>query len=106
MIPNCNEIFERATIMTQIYQQGLNPYTRENLSLEMVEKYNKEPRIAGKITDFKKGLTEFFAKQPLESGEQPLSNVEQPLAIIEKSVTKSVASSEKPVMKSKKSRKR
>lgn len=52
MIPNTNEIFDRTTIMSQIYSQGINPYTREKLSLEILEEYNAKEDIMKKITDF------------------------------------------------------
>jgi hypothetical protein len=52
MIPDCNEIFERSTIITQIFSQGINPYTREKLNLEMVENYNKQVNIKQKINEF------------------------------------------------------
>jgi hypothetical protein len=53
MIPNTNEIFERTTIITQIYSQGTNPYTREPLTLEILEKYNQEEEVIKKINEFK-----------------------------------------------------
>jgi hypothetical protein len=53
MIPNTNEIFERTTIIMQIYSQGTNPYTREPLTLEILEKYNQEEEVVKKINEFK-----------------------------------------------------
>jgi hypothetical protein len=53
MIPNTNEIFERTTIIMQIYTQGINPYTREPLTLEIFEKYNQEEEVIKKINNFK-----------------------------------------------------
>jgi hypothetical protein len=52
MIPNCNEIFERSTIMSQIFQQGIHPYTREELNLEIIENFNKEDKVVQKINEF------------------------------------------------------
>jgi hypothetical protein len=53
MIPNTNEIFERTSIVMQIYSQGTNPYTREPLTLEILEKYNQEEEVIKKINKFK-----------------------------------------------------
>lgn len=54
MIPNIHEIFERVTIVTQIYSQGTNPYTREPLTLEELEKHNSREDIIQKINQFNK----------------------------------------------------
>jgi hypothetical protein len=52
MIPNTNEFFDRTTIISQIYSQGINPYTREKLSLEILEEYNAKEEIIKKINEF------------------------------------------------------
>jgi hypothetical protein len=54
MIPGCNEIFERSTIIMQIYSQGINPYTREKINLATIEEYNAQEHIKQKIRDFEK----------------------------------------------------
>jgi hypothetical protein len=53
MIPNTNEIFDRMSIISQIYNQGINPYTREKLTLEILEKYNQEENVVKLINEFK-----------------------------------------------------
>lgn len=53
MIPNTNEIFERISIIMQIYSQGTNPYTREPLTLEILEKHNQKEEVIKKIDEFK-----------------------------------------------------
>lgn len=52
MIPGCNVVFERITIVTQIYQHGTHPYTREELSLADLESYNYEKHVIEKISAF------------------------------------------------------
>lgn len=52
MIPNNNEIFERSSIVMQIYEHGINPYTREPLSLEILEKFNEKEETKQKINIF------------------------------------------------------
>lgn len=52
MIPNSTEIFERISIVSQIYNQGINPYTREKLTLEILEEHNKKEEIKNKIKNF------------------------------------------------------
>lgn len=52
MIPNSTEIFERTSIISQIYGQGINPYTREKLTIEILEEYNNKLEIKNKIKDF------------------------------------------------------
>jgi U-box domain len=53
MIPNVNDqIFEKSSIVTQIYNQGINPYTREPLTVEILEKYNSEKEIKNQLDSF------------------------------------------------------
>lgn len=52
MIPNSTEIFERTSIVSQIYNQGINPYTREKLTLEILEDHNSKNNIKDKIKIF------------------------------------------------------
>jgi hypothetical protein len=52
MIPNNNEIFEKSSIVTIIYEKLPNPYTRELLTLEILENYNKEEHVIKQITKF------------------------------------------------------
>lgn len=62
MIPNNNEIFEKSSIVTIIYEKLPNPYTREDLTLEILEKYNREEHVIQKIQEFNDYKSEWFAK--------------------------------------------
>lgn len=63
MIPNISEIFERVSVVTQIYSQGINPYTREPLSLEELEKYNQREDTIQKINQFNKQKEKWTSEQ-------------------------------------------
>ncbi len=52
MIPNVDLIFDKSSIMSQIYHEKINPYTREYLDEETLEKYNKEEQIVIKLKMF------------------------------------------------------
>jgi hypothetical protein len=52
MIPNCDLILDRTSIMKQIYEREENPYTKEKLTLKMIEEYNKEAHVVEKIKQF------------------------------------------------------
>jgi hypothetical protein len=54
MIPNTNDtIFDRNSIIGQIFHNGINPYTREKLTIQEFEEYNKRPEVINKIEEFK-----------------------------------------------------
>ena len=52
MIPNVDLIFDKTSIMSQIYHEKINPYTRDFLDESIIEAYNKKPEIITKITEF------------------------------------------------------
>jgi len=52
MIPNVELIFDKTSIMSQIYHEKINPYTREFLNETILEAHNKKPDIITKITEF------------------------------------------------------
>ena len=52
MIPNVELIFDKTSIMSQIYHEKINPYTREFLDETILEAHNKKPDIITKITEF------------------------------------------------------
>lgn len=60
MIPNINEIFERISVVTQIYNQGTNPYTREPLTLEELEKHNSKEEVIQNINKFNEKKNKWF----------------------------------------------
>jgi hypothetical protein len=53
MIPNVDLIFDKSSIMSQLYHEKINPYTREVLTIEQVELYNKESRVINIISGWK-----------------------------------------------------
>lgn len=52
MIPKVDLIFDRSSIMSQLYYENINPYTREKLTIEDVDSYNKESHIIEKIKKY------------------------------------------------------
>ena len=52
MIPNVELIFDKTSIMSQIYHEKINPYTREFLDETIIESHNKKLDIIAKITEF------------------------------------------------------
>jgi hypothetical protein len=53
MIPDSNEIFERSVIETRIEFDPVNPYSRNKLTKEILNYFNKKEDIIQKIKDFK-----------------------------------------------------
>lgn len=53
MIPNVDLVFDRASIISQLYNMEINPYTRELLTLKQFEQYNTIPHIIKKLEYFK-----------------------------------------------------
>ena len=52
-IPNVDLIFDRASILCQLYDKEINPYTRETLTVQQFEQYNTLSHIIEKLKDFK-----------------------------------------------------
>lgn len=52
MIPNVDLIFDKTSIMSQIYHEKINPYTRESLDENIIQIYNKKPDIIEKVAEF------------------------------------------------------
>jgi hypothetical protein len=63
MIPDVDLVFDRSTIMTQLYKDPVNPYTRAKLSVEEFEKYNQNDIVIVKIKEFSKKFDEWKAKK-------------------------------------------
>jgi len=57
MIPNVDLVFDKSSILSQLYTNEINPYTREKLSIEDLEKFNKEEDIIKKIAEFNEKIT-------------------------------------------------
>ena len=62
MIPHVDLIFDKSSILSQLYYENINPYTREPLSLKDIEEYNKENKIIDKINEFKNKFNEWKEK--------------------------------------------
>lgn len=61
-IPLIDEFFDRTTIISQIFESGQNPYTRQPLTLEILNEYNSRESVINEIEDFKKRKAEFESK--------------------------------------------
>lgn len=63
-IPHIEQhIFDRSSIFSTIHESGVNPYTREPLTIEMVEEYNNSENVILEIQNFlkeKKQIEEEF----------------------------------------------
>lgn len=53
MIPSINEIFDKSSIIQHIYNKNNNPYTREPLTIDILNKYNQSDYVINKINKFK-----------------------------------------------------
>lgn len=53
MIPNVKLIFDRTSIVSQLHHDKVNPYTREPMTVEQVDKYNTEESVISQINSFK-----------------------------------------------------
>ncbi len=62
MIPNVELIFDKASIMSQIYHEKINPYTREFLDETILDEHNKNPDVINKINLFNKKYYEWKNK--------------------------------------------
>jgi hypothetical protein len=60
MIPNVQLIFDKTSIISQLYHDKINPYTREEMTVEQVEKYNSEDNIKKQIQQFKAKFNEWL----------------------------------------------
>lgn len=54
-----NEIFDKSGILTHIYDSKQNPYTREPLTVEILEEYNKQESVVQEINNFLQRKREF-----------------------------------------------
>lgn len=59
MIPDIDQFFDRKSIVSWLYSNNTNPYTRKELSIEELEKYNKTPPVVEKIKSFVDKYNEF-----------------------------------------------
>lgn len=59
MIPKIDTIFDKSSIMSHLYREQTHPYTRESLTIEDFEEYNKKDEVREKIRDFVQRLVAF-----------------------------------------------
>jgi hypothetical protein len=65
-IPKCDDIFDKATIMYHIYEtkyitgESTHPYTREKLTMDDIEAYNKNDDIVKEIAQFNTKLDSLY----------------------------------------------
>lgn len=60
MLPNVNDmIFDKNSIIGQLYYNNNNPYTNEPLSIDKFLEYNTKPDVIEKINKFKEKLINF-----------------------------------------------
>ena len=59
MIPHVDMIFDRTSIMSQIYHEKINPYTRELLDENILNTYNLSPDVICKVEEFNMKLNQW-----------------------------------------------
>lgn len=59
MIPNVKQIYDRSSIMLCLYAEQKNPVTRESLTIEEFEKYQKNDDVKLQISDFMNKLNNY-----------------------------------------------
>ena len=59
MIPKINQIFDKTSIMAQLYTEQINPFTREPLTIQEFNEYNTLPDVQEQIRLFNKRLQEY-----------------------------------------------
>ena len=62
MIPKIDKIFDRSSIMSHLYSDETNPFTREKLTIHDFEEYNEKADVKCKISDFVKKYLEYKNK--------------------------------------------
>jgi hypothetical protein len=63
MIPDINNIFDRVSIMSHLYEKETNPYTRTVLTIDDFEKYNNTDNVKKIINEFKLKLDNYKNKK-------------------------------------------
>ena len=62
-LPGVHDLFfDRSSILSHIHENHENPYTREKLTMEMLNDYNKDPKVVDEINDFIKRKSEWEKK--------------------------------------------
>lgn len=59
MIPKIDKIFDRASIMSHLYYEESNPFTRDTLTIKEFEEYNKRDYVKDKIAEFINKFNEY-----------------------------------------------
>lgn len=61
MLSGSNDIYDRTTIITHIQHDAINPYSKEPLTEDILDKYNELSDIKAKIEDFKLRKQKFIS---------------------------------------------
>ena len=59
MIPKIDTIFDRSSIMSHLYNEETNPFTRDPLTISEFEEYNQRDDVKEKINNFINRLNDF-----------------------------------------------
>lgn len=59
MIPKIDKIFDKGSIMSHLYYEETNPFTRDILTIKEFEEYNERDDVKNKIYEFIGKLTEY-----------------------------------------------
>ncbi len=59
MIPDVDCIFDKNSILSHLYHEQNNPYTKAPLTIELMEEHNKQDDVKNKISDFNTKLNEW-----------------------------------------------
>ncbi len=63
MLPGMDNVFmEKRIIQKHLLNDETNPFTRDNLTIKMLEEYNNKPDIVNKINDFKNRMDDWKTK--------------------------------------------
>jgi ubiquitin conjugation factor E4 B len=58
-LPNSDIIIDKDTILKHLLQSETNPFTREHLTIDMIEEYNSIPEIKLSIDTLKEQITKY-----------------------------------------------
>jgi len=59
MIPSIKHIFDRSSILGQLYHEEINPFTREKLTIDEFNNYNKRDEVKKNTDDFKNKIIDW-----------------------------------------------
>ena len=62
LIPEINVFFDRSTIERQISREPVHPYTKKELTKEILDSYNEKEEVKKKVQEFKSDFEQFVKK--------------------------------------------